>query len=150
MKTTLANINFLYEDDWVLVCVKPTGLPVQTRQVGCQDLESLLRIHVAQTKKDSPYLAVLHRLDQPVEGILVFAKTPAAAKELNRQIAAHQFVKEYTALTCGIPSPASGKLCGYLQKDGRTNTSHVCPEHTQGAKYAELSYQVLRDRKSVV
>ena len=82
------NINILYEDTQILVCVKPAGVATQSKRIGSPDMVSLLKNHISMTsgKFGDPYLAVIHRLDQPVSGILVFAKTPAAAKELNRPV----------------------------------------------------------------
>lgn len=84
-------LNILYEDTHILVCVKPHGIATQSRKLGSPDMVSLLKNHIARSNhaKGEPYLAVIHRLDQPVSGILVFAKTPFAAKELNRQLTSH-------------------------------------------------------------
>ena len=81
----------LYEDEHILVCDKPCGTAVQSRRLTDPDLVSILKNHIYRSspKGGEPYLAVIHRLDQPVRGILVFAKTPAAAKELNRQLTCH-------------------------------------------------------------
>ena len=77
--------HILYEDQDIIVCLKPAGIPTQTSRPGLPDMVSILKNHIYQNSahKKQPYLAVIHRLDQPVEGLLVFAKTPAAAKELN-------------------------------------------------------------------
>lgn len=148
----------LYEDTHILVCHKPAGLPVQSARVGTADMESLLKNHLASSRKKqaksaaAPYLAVIHRLDQPVEGLLVFAKTPAAAKELNRQLASSGFGKYYRATVTGTPEPPEGVLEDYLVKDGRINTSRVCEKSTPGAKLARLSYhveEVFRDASPV-
>lgn len=137
------NIEIVYEDRHILVCVKPSGVPVQTRNIGTKDMESILKSYLVQSGSGkSPYLAVIHRLDQPVEGLLVFAKTPSAAKSLNKQITSGSFGKHYLAVTCKIPCPPEGTLSGYLVKDGRTNTSRVCTKDTKDAKYAELFYHV--------
>ena len=143
----------LYEDDQILVCHKPAGVPVQTKKIGTQDMESILKnylfIHSSHhAGHKPPYLAVIHRLDQPVEGVLVFAKnkkaarTPAAAKNLNQQLQNDQFEKYYQAVVCGS-LPDSGTLTDYLVKDGRTNTSRICSKNTPGAKKAVLSYEIL-------
>lgn len=97
-----------------------------------------------QRTQKQPYLAVIHRLDQPVEGLLVFAKTPAAAKELNRQLQSFGFGKYYQAVLLGCPQTADGILEDYLVKDGRTNTSRICTEETPGAKVARLSYHIAK------
>ena len=137
----------LYEDDQILVCHKPAGVPVQTKKIGTQDMESILKnylfIHSSHhAGHKPPYLAVIHRLDQPVSGILVFARTPAAAKNLNQQLQNDQFEKYYQAVVCGV-LPDSGTLTDYLVKDGRTNTSRICSKNTPGAKKAVLSYEIL-------
>jgi len=142
----MEKMNIVYEDPHIIVCVKPAGVPVQTRNLGTTDMESLLRNHISQSgasKATSPYLAVIHRLDQPVRGILVFGKTPAAARHLNQQMQSDKFQKIYHALLCGTPSQDQGTLTDYLVKDGRTNTSRICTKETPGAKKAELSYRVL-------
>ena len=89
----------IYEDEQIIVCHKPAGTPTQSSHIGTSDMESLLKNHLFSSRKfhraksGEPYLAIIHRLDQPVEGILVFAKTPAAAKELNRQLTSQEFGK---------------------------------------------------------
>lgn len=84
------NLKILFEDTHVIVCYKPAGVPTQTSKIGSQDMVSILKnyLYKNQKEKKEPYVAVIHRLDQPVEGILVFGKTPFAAKELSAQMAA--------------------------------------------------------------
>lgn len=143
--------NILYEDSSILVCFKPAGMPVQTKSVGCMDLEHYLRNHLLrQMRKKNlpcntmPYLSVIHRLDQPVSGILVFGKTPEASARLNQQLQKDGFTKEYEALACGSFPSSSGTLVNYLVKNGKTNTSSICSAKTTGAKRAELSYEVIQ------
>ena len=139
------NINILYEDTQILVCVKPAGVATQSKRIGSPDMVSLLKNHISKTsgKSGEPYLAVIHRLDQPVSGILVFAKTPAAAKALNRQLTTSGFGKHYYALVCGTPEQPSADLENYLVKDARTNTSRVCQKGTADAKLAKLHYDLV-------
>lgn len=136
----------LFEDAQVIVCRKPAGVPVQTARVGAPDMVSLLKNHIyrATGAGKEPYLAVIHRLDQPVQGLLVFAKTPEAAKELNRQLQGPGFGKYYQAILCGKPQQESGRCSDYLVRDARSNTSQVCRKDTPGAKLAVLDYEVLR------
>lgn len=90
----------LYEDKDILVCHKPAGIAVQSGRVGSMDLENLLKNYIAQKKPGKiPYLAVIHRLDQPVEGVLVFALNPKAAAALNRQMTMGEISKTYLAVT---------------------------------------------------
>lgn len=136
----------LYEDKEILVCHKPAGLAVQNARIGTMDLESALKNYLAAKNSGTvPYLGVVHRLDQPVEGVLVFAKTPAAAKELSRQMTTGQMGKHYLAVTSGRPANPEGVLEDYLKKDGRTNTSSVVNAKTPGAKKARLSYRLLKE-----
>ena len=82
----------IYEDSQLIVCVKPAGMAVQTRRVGEMDLYSELMNYVAgKNEKNVPYIGIIHRLDQPVEGVMVFAKTREAAAALNRQLQEYGF-----------------------------------------------------------
>lgn len=138
-------LEILYEDPHILVCVKPCGIATQSRTVGRPDMVSLLKNHIHKTSgsKGAPYLAVIHRLDQPVTGILVFAKTPFAARELNRQLTGQGFGKYYRALVEGRPQTPEGILEHDLVKDPRTNRSCVCRPGARGAKHARLRYQTV-------
>lgn len=133
----------LFEDDYVLVCVKPSGIATQGRNVGRQDMASLLKNYMAPGEGKEPYLAVVHRLDQPVKGIMVFAKTPFAARELSQELAKEGFEKHYRALVEGKPPEKSGTVETYLVKDARFNISRICQKGTEGAKYARMSYQIV-------
>ena len=138
----------LFEDKEIIVCRKPAGIAVQNARIGAMDLESSLKNYLAMQAgggRRIPYLAVIHRLDQPVEGILVFGKTPEAAKSLSAQITAGKMEKIYLAVHMES-RPRLGKrkvLEDYLKKDGKSNTSSVVNAHTPGAKKARLSYEVL-------
>ena len=140
-------INILYEDPSILVCVKPRGVATQSKRSGTPDMVSLLKNHIYHNspKKDEPYLAVIHRLDQPVKGILVFAKSLFAAKELNRQLQNQEFGKYYHALVDGHPPKSAGTLEDYIIKDTRTNTSKICSANTKDAKIARLHYTIIKE-----
>ncbi len=145
----------IFEDQHILVVYKPEGMAVETAKITETDLLSYLKNYLKK-----PYLAMVHRLDQPVEGLLVFAKTPFAAKELSRQIQDNRMKKRYLAAVC-IDKMASGEqacndkeeikaeegfgrlLEDYLLKDGRTNTSRIVTKETKGAKKASLFYELI-------
>lgn len=134
----------IYEDEAILVCHKPAGMAVQSAGIGSMDLESALKNYLAQKKPGKmPYLGIVHRLDQPVEGVVVFAKNQQAAKDLSRQISMGQMEKYYLAVTAQEPPASEGTLEDYLKKDGRTNTSAVTAKGTPGARAARLAYKVL-------
>ena len=142
----------LFEDKDMIVCHKPSGLPVQCAQVGRQDMMSMLMNYLSEGQQGMPYLGLVHRLDQPVEGILVFAKNKKAAAELSRQVTDGSMEKRYLAVCCGETAGNGEKneetehhLVNYLKKDARTNTSSIVCQSTQGAKKSELKYQVLEE-----
>lgn len=161
----MATLNILYEDPHILVCVKPHGIATQSKSIRYPDMVSLIKNHLALNtasqdtgsrktgsqesagsrshSSGEPYLAVIHRLDQPVAGILVFAKTPAAAKDLNKQLQNQGFGKYYRALVTHTPSQKEGTLENYMVKDARTNTSRICSAKENGAKIARLHYDTV-------
>ena len=135
--------HILYEDDKLLVCVKPAGIAVQTKRMGEQDMESLLRNYLA-AKGETPFIGIIHRLDQPVEGVIVFGKTREATAELNRQMQKNGFGKYYLTVVYGKAEPKEGQLTDFLKKDGRSNTSFVVKQGTADAKRAALTYRMLQ------
>lgn len=142
-------IKIIYEDAELLVCEKPAGFPVQSRKIGQKDCVSVLKTYLYKKdeKQGEPYLGLIHRLDQPVEGLMVFAKTKSAAGNLSAQLSGNGFVKEYRAVVCGKLSLKSGNLTDYLRKDGKLNCSHVVEKNVPGAKRAELEYRVLEEKE---
>lgn len=157
----------LAEDSQILVCLKPAGLAVQSARPGEADMVSELKNYLAASQRAKnapgsgsriPYLGLVHRLDQPVSGILVFAKTPKAAAELSRQASGvekeHPMEKEYRALVYveeGISLPAAGterELVDWLKKEPGQNLSRVVSAGTAGAKRAELSFGVAEEGSS--
>lgn len=129
----------VHEDRDILVCHKPAGLAVESAAIGRMDMVSELKNFLK-----SPYLGVVHRLDQPVEGLLVFAKNPKAAAELSKQLQTNTLNKEYFAAVCGKPNAESAKLVDYLQKDNETRMAKVVCQGVADAKEAILTYRVLK------
>ena len=146
-------IDILYEDENIIVCHKHPGIAVQSASIGSPDMVTELKKYLA-SKKDrkgaargaEPYIAVIHRLDQPVEGILVFAKDKKSAGVLSKQASGEELGMEkiYRAVVYGHMKEKTGKLSNYLLKDGRSNSSTVVSED-QGGKLAELVYEVKAD-----
>ena len=134
-----------YKDRDILVAYKPAGIATQTARLGQQDMVSELKNYLSGQPqyrgKGEPYLGLVHRLDQPVAGILVFGKTKEAAASLSRQIAEGKLHKYYYAVIYGRPEKEKGTLCDYLYKDGKTNMSRIVAKDFPQAKKARLSYR---------
>lgn len=132
----------LYEDREILVCHKPAGLAVQSARCVEADVESELKGYL-----HGGALYVVHRLDQPVEGLLVFAKSRAAAAKLGAQVQNGEMKKHYTALVCGRLPEREGRLSDELCKRpggiGEAVTEQILSgTDVPGAKHAELTYRV--------
>ena len=137
----------LYEDNSILVIRKPAGLAVQSARIGQADVVSELKSYLAKQAgpgRGEPYLAVIHRLDQPVEGVLVFAKEKKAAAALTRQLSAGTLNKQYYAVLCGYPDASEGELVDYLRKEGNVAVAVTGREKNfPDAKIAKLHYHIL-------
>lgn len=139
----------IYEDKDVLVCYKPAGIAVQSANIAQQDMVSELKNYLATQGDKNPYIGVVHRLDQPVSGVLVFAKNQSAAASLSVQVQDGRAGKIYRSLVFGAFDEVSkeGVLEDILLKDAKTNTSRVIKEGSKEAKQgkkAKLSYKVLQ------
>lgn len=137
--------NIVFEDKDIIVAYKPAGIATQTARLGQWDMVSELKNYLARKPenkgKGAPYLGLVHRLDQPVAGILVFAKNKESAASLSKQITDGSFHKYYDAVVFGKPEKEEGVLEDYLYKDGKTNKSMVVKEGFPDAKRAKLSYK---------
>ena len=137
----------LYQDQALLIVRKPSGLAVQTAAIGKPDVVSELKNALAdrgRKGKDEPYLGIIHRLDQPVEGLLVFAKTKEAAAALTSQLARGELKKRYYAVVCGQPPNDQGELVDYLYKDKNQRAQILSPadSHFKEARRAVLHYRI--------
>ena len=139
-------LNIIFEDEQILVVKKDAGIPVEAGRMRIMDLQGLIKseLYRRNRKGGEPYLGLIHRLDQPVEGVMVFAKTPFAAGSLSEQVRDGRMKKHYLACVCGKPETDGGTLVDYLLKDGRTNTSSVVNAGEKDAKRSELNYKVLK------
>jgi 23S rRNA pseudouridine1911/1915/1917 synthase len=138
----------LYEDNHLLVVVKPVNLPSQADDSGDQDLLTLLKadLKARHQKPGNVYLGLVHRLDRPAGGVMVFAKTSKAAARLSEQVRLREFKKVYQAVIHGVPAKPSGRLRDYLRKDSSTNLVKAFSEPHPGAKAAILEYEALGSR----
>lgn len=131
-------LEIIYEDKDILVCYKPAGVATQTAKFSDQDMVSLLKNYLAkQTGSKAPYVGVIHRLDQPVSGLLVFGKNHKAAGLLSKQIQDGNANKDYIALCEGTLGEKSGTLVHYLRKDSETKLAKVVSEEEYNELYKE-------------
>lgn len=140
----------LFEDKDIIVCYKPSGIAVQTAGISQQDMVSELKNYLAAQGQKNPYVGVVHRLDQPVSGVLVFAKNQAAAADLSTQVQDNRMQKVYRAYVYGALDETGKErtLEDILYKDAKTNMSRVAAPGSKEAKLgkkAKLSYKVLQE-----
>lgn len=140
-------INILYEDNHLLVVVKPVNIPVQEDNSKDLDLLTLLKEDIKKRyrKPGNVYLGLVHRLDRPVGGVMVFAKTSKAASRLSEQVRTQKFEKIYHAVVIGEVVPKEGSMKDYLLKDSKTNMTIV----DKNGKEAILDYKVLNTVKNM-
>ena len=142
----MEKLNVLYEDNHVIVVEKPVNIPSQADKTGDVDMLSIVK-HYLKEKYQKPgevYLGLIHRLDRPVGGVMVFAKTSKAAARLSEQVRSKQFEKQYLVVVDGKMEPERGILEDYLLKNERKNISRVVEQGTKNAKLASLDYEVLK------
>lgn len=138
--------NIVYEDEQIIVAYKPAGIATQTARIGQQDMVSELKNYLAKKTNNNkePYLGLIHRLDQPVCGLLVFAKTKSASAALSRQLETGELQKYYYAIVLGKPREEADVLVDYIYKDGHTNKSFVVKEDFPEAKKSILEYRIIK------
>ncbi|MBI2473079.1 RNA pseudouridine synthase [Candidatus Uhrbacteria bacterium] len=141
----------LYEDNHLLVVEKPVNIPVQEDASEDMDFLTLLKQWIKEKdhKPGNVFLGLVHRLDRPVGGAMVFAKTSKAASRLGKQMYARTFEKEYLTVVRGTPMFDSGRLVHWLLKDEITNVVSVVNETTPDAKRAVLEYEVLQTQENL-
>ena len=145
LQTMFQPEDILYEDNHLLVVNKHAGDLVQPDPSGESALEDQIKAYIKQrdAKPGAVFLGVVHRIDRPVSGAVLFAKTSKALVRLNEMIREGQIRKTYWALTEQTPDPEAGKLCHYILRDGRTNRSRVYDAPKGDAKLARLRYATL-------
>ena len=145
-------LEILHEDNHIIVAVKPQNIPVMADASGDGDMLGMVKdyLKVKYNKPGNVYAGLVHRLDRPTGGVMVFAKTSKAAARLSEAIRGGEengdfdtFDKRYYAVVVGAPREKNGTLINYLWKDEKTNNVSIVPQTTGGAKYAELRYSVI-------
>jgi Pseudouridylate synthases, 23S RNA-specific len=142
-------INIIYEDNHLLVVEKPVNIPVQADSSKDDDLLSELKKYlvVKYQKPNDAYLGLVQRLDRPVGGVMVFAKTSKAAARLSKQISTHQMQKTYLAIVENELLEKTATWIDYLAKNNKTNTVNVVS--SDKGKQAILDYELLEYKDSL-
>lgn len=143
-------LRVLYEDNHLLVAEKPAGVPSQADASGAEDMLGIVKAYVKEKyqKPGEAYIGLLHRLDRPAAGLMVFARTSKAAARLSEEIRQGRMKKGYLAIVRSAQLPAKGRLEDYICKDTRKNISRIAAPGESGAKFAALEYEVLQERGS--
>lgn len=138
-------LDILYEDDVMIACVKPFGVPSQQDKSNDEDMVTIIKNYIFDNSDidEEPYVAPIHRLDRPVAGVMVFAKTREAAANLSDQVQDGEMVKYYQAILTGELPDDYGELVDYMIHDTKNNTSKIAKKGDKGAKKASLNYEVL-------
>lgn len=142
----MKDLNIIYEDNHIIVVEKPVNIPSQGDKTGDVDMLTLIKKYIKEkyNKPGEVYLGLVHRLDRPVGGVMVFAKTSKAAARLSEQVRIKEFKKEYLVIVDGKMEKTEDTLEDYLLKNERLNMSKVVKEGTKNAKLAKLDYEVLK------
>ena len=139
-------LKVIYEDNHIIVVEKIPNVPSQEDKTGDVSMMTLIKDYLKEkyNKPGNVYLGLVHRLDRPVGGVMVFAKTSKAASRLSNEVREKVFKKEYLAVVDGKLEKEKGTLENYLYKDVKKNTSYVVDKNEKQAKFAKLDYEVLK------
>lgn len=140
------NLEVLYEDNHIIVVVKPCNILSQADSTNDIDMLTLVKDYIKKkyNKPGNVYLGLVHRLDRPVGGVMVFARTSKAASRLTEMIKNHNVSKNYLAVINGIMNEKKGKFTDYLIKENNGNSSVTTKDK---GKISELNYKVLEENK---
>lgn len=138
-------MEILYEDNHLIAVSKPHGMLVQGDQTGDPSLINEVRYFIKQrdNKPGNVFLGLLHRLDRPVGGVVLFGKTSKGAARLSEQFRVHSVEKTYWAVVEGVPTKPEGKVIQWLVKDEKSNVVKAYDHEVSGSLHAELSYKIL-------
>ena len=142
----MEKLKILYEDNHIIVVVKKPNIPSQSDKTGDIDMLTLVKNYIKEkyNKPGNVYMGLVHRLDRPVGGIMIFARTSKSASRLSNQVREKIFKKKYLAVVDGKFEKDQGTLENYLYKDERHNMSKVVKKEKKNAKLAKLDYKVLK------
>ena len=143
----MEDLIILHEDNHIIVVLKPQNVPSQGDASGDKDMLTIIKEYIREKydKKGNVYLGLVHRLDRPTGGVMVFAKSSKAANRLSEQMREGDFEKKYYAVTVGVPKEEKATLTHYIKKNSINNMVYVCTPTEEGAKKAELDYKVIEE-----
>ena len=147
----MEDLIILHEDNHVIVVLKPQNIPSCEDESKDRDMLTIIKDYI-KVKYDKPgnvYLGLVHRLDRPTGGVMVFAKSSKAAARLSEQIKDGDFEKRYFAVLVGTPKEEKATLTHYMKKNAINNMVYVCPPTVSGAKFAELEYEVAQKTENL-
>ena len=141
----------IYEDNHIIVVIKPHNISVQEDSSQDPDMLTIIKdfIKARDNKPGNVFLGLVHRLDRPTGGVMVFAKTSKAASRLSKQLKDKDLKKKYLCVVMGKPQITKSKLTTYLKKDEKTNTVKIAPKLEDGAKEAVLEYEVIESKNKM-
>jgi len=147
MKTNKDNLLVLYEDNHMIIINKRPGDIVQGDKTGDPPLSEIVKQYIAEKyqKKGNVFLGVVHRLDRPTSGIVIFARTSKALERLNKMLRDKQIKKTYWAIVKNKPEKETDTLIHYLKKNPKNNKSTVFPRESEGCKKAILHYTLIKE-----
>ena len=142
----MKKLNVLFEDNHIIVVEKIVNIPSQADKTGDIDMLTIIKEYLKEkyNKPGNVYLGLVHRLDRPVGGVMVFAKTSKAAARLSEEVRAKQFEKKYLVIANGKSESEMGIMQDYLLKNEAKNMSKVVKKDTKNSKLAELDYKVIK------
>ncbi len=137
----------LHEDNHVIVVLKPQNVPSCEDESKDKDMLTVIKeyIKIKNNKPGNVYVGLVHRLDRPTGGVMVFAKSSKAASRLSEQMKTGDFEKKYYTVLVGVPRESKATLTNYMKKNPINNMVYVCPQTVEGAKFAELEYRVIQE-----
>lgn len=152
MNSTKDNLQVLFEDNHIIIINKRVGDIVQGDKTGDTPLSEIVKQYIAEKyhKKGNVFLGVVHRLDRPTSGIIIFARTSKALERLNKMLRDKQIQKTYWAIVKNKPSEEKATLTNYLKKNPKNNKSTVFSRETEGSKKAILHYSIINELDNYV
>lgn len=140
------NLKVLFEDNHIIVVEKPVNVPSQGDKTGDIDMLTIIKKYIKEkySKPGDVYLGLVHRLDRPTGGVMVFARTSKSASRLSEQVRDKKMHKKYLCIVDGKMESQTGSMRDFLLKNEKNNISKVVKEGTKNAKEAVLDYEVVK------